>query len=170
MSEDAFTTIPLVNGGAAIVDPEQREVLMDLKWRSRRDGRNTYAVASSGPKPLMHRFILGLTDPAIHVDHINGDGLDNRVANLRTATTRENQQNRWWRTGLSPYKGVGWHRANRKWQAQIKINRRSVYLGPFEREVDAALAYDAAAVEHFGAFANLNFPVDSAPSQRMGAS
>lgn len=56
------------------------------------------------------------------------------------------------------YRGVSWHRQGQKWQCHIGINGERVYLGLFDDEVDAAHAYDEAALEHFGEYAALNFP------------
>ena len=103
----------------------------------------------------MHTLITGWP----LVDHANGNGLDNRRSNLRHASIAQNSQNRRPPAGSSsPYKGVCWNKASRKWQAGIKIDGRSRYLGLYLSEEDAALAYDKAAREAYGEFAYLNFP------------
>lgn len=115
-------------------------------------------VSANGQTRLLHRLIIE-TDRVI--DHINGDGLDNRRANLRPCLRRENVLNSA-KTGLpttSRYKGVCWLSRTRKWQAYIKVNRKQRSLGYFDNEVDAALAYNAAARIEFGEFAWLN-PVE----------
>jgi HNH endonuclease len=95
------------------------------------------------------------------IDHANGDGLDNRRANLRPATHGQNQQNsRKARTygGLPPtsrYKGVS--RFSARWKAEIRSPLGYFYLGLFDKEEDAARAYDAKAEQIYGAFARLNF-------------
>lgn len=105
----------------------------------------------------MHRQIADA--PAqLQIDHINHDKLDNRRANLRLCSSSENARNVSSRRGAtSAYLGVSWHKASRKWLSQIHINKLCVYLGTFESEMDAALAYDRAALKHFGEFANPNF-------------
>jgi hypothetical protein len=100
----------------------------------------------------MHKLITGWPQ----TDHINHDGLDNRRGNLRPVTTIQNQQNRRPRAiASSKYKGVCRHR-DRKWLARICINGTQYHLGLFVTEEDAALAYNAAALEAFGEYAYLN--------------
>lgn len=115
---------------------------------------------------MMHRDILepllrlssGLAK-RMYVDHINGDGLDNRRANLRIVTPTQNNWNRRFRkTGRSKYTGVTWDGRRGKWRADIYENRRKIFLGHFAEEEEAARAFDSAAKEKRGEFAVLNFP------------
>jgi hypothetical protein len=88
------------------------------------------------------------------IDHINGIPSDNRITNLRPATPAQNAKNMRKREGTtSKYKGVSWHVKNGKWQAQIKVDNRNIYLGCHSNELDAHLAYCAAAAELHGEFA-----------------
>jgi hypothetical protein len=135
------------------------------KWRALVDRRRNkvYAVSRvkmAGRTLYMHREILGITDSKVKVYHYNGDGLDNRRDNLRFCSTSQNNMNSTKRRDgpSSRYKGVCWHRRYKKFQADIKLRGRSKYLGMFVSELDAALAYDVAAREHFGEFACTNFP------------
>jgi hypothetical protein len=99
-----------------------------------------------------------LPDPDQQVDHRNRSRLDNRRCNLRVCTSEENTHNSSKPcTNRSGFKGVSWHRKGQKWQAHIRANRRNMYLGLFSDVEDAALAYDAAAREHHGEFACVNF-------------
>ncbi len=111
----------------------------------------------------MHRLIANA--PAhLLVDHIDHDGLNNRKANLRLCSIAQNNQNsRPNRNAASKYKGVSWAQSCRKWFARIRPNRKTIYLGLFTDEIEAALAYDRKAKELFGEFAYLNFP----PCPRM---
>jgi hypothetical protein len=106
----------------------------------------------------LHRAIIN-APKGLYVDHINGDTLDNRRANLRIATNSQNQANRIrLKSGTSSrYRGVTWNKASQKWQAGIKCNLKSTHLGLFESEEEAARAYDRAAREMFGSFARPNF-------------
>ena len=96
--------------------------------------------------------------PAEGIDHINGDPLDNRIANLRECTQQQNNGNH---KALNPlntsgYRGVTWKRDKRKWKAYININNRQTHLGYFDSAEQAYEAYCAAAVAHFGEFARLD--------------
>jgi len=94
------------------------------------------------------------------VDHINHDGMDNRKANLRAATHSQNLCHRRKHSGTksSKYKGVHWHKFNKRWAARITFKKKTINLGYFRNEIDAAKAYDRAARKYHGEFASLNFP------------
>jgi predicted Zn-ribbon and HTH transcriptional regulator len=106
----------------------------------------------------MHQLIAG----SRNVDHVDGNGLNNRRSNLRPATKSQNGANARKNPGkTSRYKGVFWDRERSAWQAKIMVNRKALSLGRFASEEDAALAYDLAAREAFGEFALTNFqPLD----------
>jgi len=105
----------------------------------------------------MHRQIV-CAPKHLFVDHINGDGLDNRRENIRLATKRQNSQNmvRKRPNKTSRFKGVSKSQHHNGWRATIKVNGARIHLGYFKDESDAARAYDAAAIEHFGPFAAPN--------------
>jgi hypothetical protein len=103
----------------------------------------------------MHRLIMG-AEPGQEIDHINGNGLDNRKENLRVATRKENQQNRHITWGNSTYKGVYWEKQKNKWRARIFVSGKCVHLGFFLTEKEAAVAYNQGAIKYFGSFACLN--------------
>jgi hypothetical protein len=93
------------------------------------------------------------------VDHINRDTLNNQLSNLRLATDSQQAQNRRLRSdNTSGYRGVGWNKGARKWRARITVDGKVIFIGDFADKEEAARAYDAAAIEHFGEFAVLNFP------------
>lgn len=78
--------------------------------------------------------------PQNHIDHINRDRGDNRIANLRDATRHENNRNFPSAKGSSS-RFVGVHRKRNKWCAQIKIDGKSTHIGTFDTEAEAANAY-----------------------------
>jgi hypothetical protein len=144
--------IILSNGGVALVDDEDYAKLCKYKWRSIKGKITKYAarairVSESDKKGmvLMHMTILGYKE-GYEIDHINGDGLDNRKKNLRHVTVRQNAQNRRVKTS-SKYPGVTWHKRDGKWQAAIVIRGRTKFLGYYNNEVDAFSAYKKAVEE-----------------------
>lgn len=156
--------IPLTQGKYALVDDEDYDRLNQIKWHAKRrqsakDIYYAYAYLKSPTVKIicMHRFILSLTNPNIHVDHINGNGLDNRKANLRSCTPTENSRNRKrGRNATTKFKGVFRVKDVCGFIAKICVNRCQIYLGTFSTEEDAAYAYNVAAKKHFGKFARLN--------------
>lgn len=107
----------------------------------------------------LHRFILDLPpfkDRPVDVDHINGNGLDNRRENLRIATRAQNLANAGSRTGTSIYKGVSFCRKTGRWKVQICIDGKNYNLGRFDTPEEAAVVYNEAAVKAWGEFATTN--------------
>ena len=150
-------SVELTQGFSALVDDEDFERVNALNWFIKKDRRkNTnYAVLADGTR--MHRFIMGLprgNSPL--VDHGDQNGLNNQRYNLRICTYGQNRANTKKSKGTSQFKGV--HKTSYgTWTVQIKSNKSAKYLGTFKDEVQAALAYDAAARELFGEFACCNF-------------
>jgi hypothetical protein len=106
----------------------------------------------------MHRLILNAPKGA-DVDHINGNGLDNRRENLRICSRAENLRNRGiQRNNQTGYKGVCWNKSKNTYTAQIQYEKTTYRLGTYPSAKEAALAYDKAARRYFGKFAKLNFP------------
>lgn len=156
----AYVEVPLTQGKVALVDPEDYETLIaEGRWFAGWTGWSWYAGRNargdSGRVQIrMHGYLTGFP----LTDHVNGDSLDNRRANLRTASTSQNGANRpAQRNNTSGYKGVTRDSADNVWRAQITVNRRHLSLGRFPTPEEAAQAYDRAALLHFGEFAYQNF-------------
>jgi hypothetical protein len=162
-----FRLIPLTRGKYAIVDPEDYEALARYNWYTCTGGGTFYAIRmakATGSKRrqkrvAMHRVVMRAPDE-LYVDHINGNGLDNRKANLRLATPAQNCQNRgkYLVGAVSRFKGVMRRPYKRSWGASISANNKDIWLGTFRSEIEAAKAYDRAAIKYHGEFASLNFP------------
>lgn len=102
----------------------------------------------------MHCDILGTSSG---VDHKDTNGLNNQKHNLRLAGKRQNGFNRRLSvTNTSGFKGVHWATAQKQWKTQINIDKKRITIGYFKQAADAARAYDAAALQHYGAFALTN--------------
>lgn len=154
--------IPLTRGHVAILDDEDFDRFAAFRWHANVQGVCIYArrcVRLDGRQrsEYLHRAVLDAPKHLV-VDHVNGNTLDNRRANLRLLTQPENCRNHGPRHGTSAFKGVRWHYLYQRWYAQIGVAGQNLHLGVFDNEEDAARAYDAAALIHFGGLARLNFP------------
>lgn len=162
---DDTVRVPLasdrLSGKVALLDAEDAYLASQYQWRLI-GSDHLYAATGQKDLMLMHRVVMGLVrGDSRMVDHINGDGLDNRRANLRICTNSQNQANRQrLHASSSRFRGVTWSKATTKWLASIKVEGHSYHLGSFAIEEDAARAYDQAAVAFFGDFSRPNFPSD----------
>lgn len=150
-----------------IIDADDAPLALLYKWTITKGGssgsRNhppyVRGVDRTGNKAKyvrLHRLIMN-AKPDEHIDHINGNTLDNRKSNLRVVTPQENQANsRKKSAASSKFKGVAWSKPCNKWRAYININRHQIHLGTFETELEAAMAYDKKAKELFGEYAYIN--------------
>lgn len=142
------------------VDDEDFNWLNQWKWSIHNKG---YAYRWENRECiLMHRLIAeryGIVKKDQHIDHINTIKSDNRKCNLRAATIQENNRNRGKsRQNTNLFKGITKSGNNKKpYKASIWVDNKRIHLGCFTFEIDAALAYDRAAIKYHQAFANINF-------------
>ena len=170
--------VELTQGKRAVIDVEDAKRVIEAgPWCASKDAGDRYYVVRSVQEEdgsrhnqYLHRFILGVSDPNVIVDHISGNGLDNRKANLRLATAEENARNVRVETEgrSSRFRGVAWDAEKQAWRARIQVAGKARYLGRFPPDVRdgvdwgelaAAKAYDEAAVKYHGEFAALNKPL-----------
>lgn len=148
--------IALTQGKVALVDDEDYErILLAGPWTF--DGRYARGTAYKGGQPYkvrMHQLIAGVSGE-VEIDHIDGDKLNNRKCNLRACTRGENQRNRGpTKASATGIKGVSIE--GRKFLCQIQVEGIKTRLGTFDCPLEAARAYDEAALSNFGEFAWLN--------------
>lgn len=161
--EGKIAYIQLTKGYEAMIDAADLPLVSANKWFAQEayygDGsvRAVYALRQIRIKgkltPIrLHRVITDARD-GLEVDHINGDGLDNRRSNLRVCTKAQNQQNaRIRRDNTSGYKGVIWYKRYAKWSAHIRSNGKLQNLGYFRCPTAAAVAYAKASATLRGEF------------------
>lgn len=157
--------IPLTRGYVTVVDAVDADLALH-KWQvcKPENVRVAYAVrvssSAEGKKnERVHRIILSrmlarTLTRSEHTDHIDGDGLNNRRANLRVATASQNIANSVQKLGISGYRGVS--PKNGRWVGHITVNRRCIFLGIYDTPELAYEAYCKAALKYFGEFAKLS--------------
>ncbi len=144
-----------VAGGRMIVDADRFEWFSGFRWYVDKDG---YAVCTfyheNGQCTIRaHHLVIGQPVPPLVTDHINGDGLDNRRSNLRVVTRSQNAQNRG-PVGGRQFKGVS--ARDGRWRAQIRVDGRTIVVGKYDTEQQAAIAWNKAALQYHGEFAYQN--------------
>lgn len=154
--------IKLTQSKFTLVDDEDYEYLNGFKWYAAKFENYYYAIRNISDlcgnqrSIRMHRVITDNPEGLV-IDHINGDGLDNRKCNLRICTGTQNVRNQKAKGGTSKYKGVYFNRKHKKFHSRITVNNLKIHLGSFENEEEAAKAYDKAALFYHKEFAKTNF-------------
>jgi hypothetical protein len=142
-----YKIISLTRGHLAFVDASDYERINASLWVSHLDKKYSFYAQRALPKEngvqksgKMHHAIMGVPPKGLMIDHINGNGLDNRTCNMRFVTNRLNCMNRH-QSYTSRYPGVTWNKRAGKWNAQAQVNGKHKHLGTFSNEEDAYAAY-----------------------------
>lgn len=154
--------IELTQNNVTLVDDGDYDFLNQHKWHcSPKRDRSQYACRVIKQKPIrMHNIIMNPPEGYV-VDHINGDGLDNRRENLRICKDIENRHNRRkLKKTISSFKGVTFRKERPYgicvWKARITVNNKLIHIGYFKTEKEAANAYNRMAIKNYGQYALLN--------------
>ena len=122
------------------------------------DNRGYRVIIINYKRYMAHRLVWtyhnGEIPTGFEIDHINQTKADNRIENLRLATPSQNRSNvTKYKNNTSGFKGVSWNKRDKKWQAFIMHNKKSIRLGRFATPELAHAAYKQAATKHQGDFA-----------------
>jgi hypothetical protein len=154
--------IQLTQGQVAIVDDDMYDYLNQWKWYANKLKGKYYAVRNLRLNKkyagalLMHRVIMNPIKGLV-VDHVNGLTLDNRKENLRICTQADNMKNQKLSTNnKTGFRGVSWHKNKKVFESRIHSNNIRYHLGIYNNSIDAARAYNEAAIKYHGEFANIN--------------
>jgi len=154
--------IPLTQGKFAIVDDDMYEYLNQWKWCLRKKSERSFYAGRNDWENKKNHIVtmqqLIMNPPkGMVIDHINGNGLDNRRCNLRICTREQNLKNqKRHKNNKCGYKGVHWVPLLKKWRAGIYSDGKDIYIGVYASLEDAAKAYNKAAIKYHGEFARLN--------------
>ena len=156
--------IKLTQGKVAIVDDDMYDYLNQWKWYASKSKNSFYVhrvlkrINGKQIKTSMHRFIMK-PEKGFVIDHLDGNGLNNQKNNLRICTFGQNGMNRGSQSNNKcGFKGVHFFKntTNKNWIAKICYNRKIIHLGTFIDPIEAARAYNDAALKYHGEFAKLN--------------
>ncbi len=144
-----------IKGKTMLIDEEDYDFVAFKQWYIQSEGYVCHRDHTG--THYLHRFLMRPPD-GLQVDHINGDKLDNRRCNLRLCTNQQNswniKNNRKKKTSL--YRGVYWYERDSRWVANLCLNYKTIYLGRFDNELEAAQAYDTAVTMFRGEYASPN--------------
>ena len=146
--------IKLTNGHEATIDFSDYYKVAGRVWRAM-ETHTGPVYACTGRNTLMHQLIRP-AKPGEDVDHVDGNGLNNRWSNLRSASRGQNMMNANYAPGVSGYRGVAPNGLG--WEARVQAEGVVHLLGTYDTPEEAARVRDEAALRLHGKFARLNFP------------
>jgi hypothetical protein len=150
-------SVPLSKGKFAIIDEACADLILPHRWFAVMPSKKSHkwyaARHVNAVRVWMHRVVAG-TPAGMLTDHRDGDGLNNLRSNLRICTASQNQCNKEVGRGLNRFRGV--KQSSGRFSAVIWLDNEPRFLGLFTSELDAARAYNRAALELHGEFARLN--------------
>lgn len=151
----------ILNDGTLVeVDSEDFPELVKYKWCNGGKGyavRREYQGNGKYKSIIMHRYLMGAKKGEV-VDHKNRIKEDNRKENLRICSRSQNATNSKNRENSTGYRGVSYDKRRRRYNSEIRVcPGKREYLGSFDCAIEAAKAYDEAALRYHGEFASLNF-------------
>jgi hypothetical protein len=155
--EGNIAYVPLTKGYEAIIDAKDALYVGAWNWHANVKENTVYARRqdySSGSQKtvMMHAFLLRPKN-GLCVDHVNGNGLDNRRENLREANAFQNAYNsKRCKVNTSMHKGVHWVATHNKWRAMIRHRTKRIFIGYFNCPGAAGIAYAAASKRLHGDF------------------
>lgn len=148
-------SITLTQGKSATIDTEDYKSISKFKWFAKKDGKNSYAcrsifVKGKGGTIMMHRQIMDKCPKGKEIDHIDGNGLNNRRSNLRIVSKSQNQLNAGLRIdNSSGFKGVSWDKRHKMWYAYARLSGKQVNLGRYTKITEAVTAYEIFTDRHY---------------------
>jgi hypothetical protein len=157
----------IIDNEIILIDLQDIDLIKQFHWKIQIKSNCKYVIDKFDNKGKtaiirLHRVIMGVDKldwKLVQVDHINGNGLDNRRENLRLVTPSQNMFNsKKPKNNTSGYKGIDYSKAEKKYRARIGVLNKRINLGSFKTALEAAKAYDEAAKIYHGIYAKLNFP------------
>lgn len=149
------------DGGYGLIDAEDHDIISGMRVVHEKKNHGYVRLMINSKKIMLHVLIMKKHHgdiSGLSVDHINHITSDNRKCNLRLVTHANNMKNLSIRKAkkTSKYKGVYFDKSNNKFASKISSNNKEYWLGYFVNEIDAAFAYDKAALKHHGEYALTN--------------
>ena len=142
----------------AIIDAEDVDKVEKFKWHLDSYGyvQASFKRREKKHPTRMHHIVMGIkSNKRIRIDHKDRNPLNNKKTNLRFCTHGENNLNTGkYKNNTSGFIGVG--KNGKNWRARIVINKKEIFIGAFKDKIEAAKAYNKAALKYHKEFACLN--------------